>query len=92
MAARRWLSTCHSLQRQSRCWTRCALLTKIDKGWREFTQGAVAGAGVAGHLHQHVVPRWAGDSNFMPIVGGTRVMPELIEQTRDLLSKAWQAG
>ena len=57
-----------------------------------MNQGAVAGAGVAGHLHQHVVPRWAGDSNFMPIVAGTRVMPELIEQTRDLLSAAWQVN
>ena len=57
-----------------------------------MNQGSSAGAGVAGHLHQHVVPRWAGDSNFMPIVAGTRVMPELIEQTRDLLSAAWQVG
>jgi ATP adenylyltransferase len=56
-----------------------------------MNQGAVAGAGVAGHLHQHVVPRWAGDSNFMPIVGGTRVMPTLIADTRDLLSEAWRA-
>lgn len=54
-----------------------------------MNQGNVAGAGVAGHLHQHVVPRWANDSNFMPIVAGTRVMPELIEQTRKLLSESW---
>ena len=54
-----------------------------------MNQGTVAGAGVAGHLHQHIVPRWANDSNFMPIVAGTRVMPELIEQTRALLSEAW---
>jgi ATP adenylyltransferase len=54
-----------------------------------MNQGSVAGAGVAGHLHQHVVPRWAGDSNFMPIVAGTRVMPELISQTRKLLSESW---
>ncbi len=56
-----------------------------------MNQGTVAGAGVADHLHQHVVPRWANDSNFMPIVGGTRVMPELIEHTRELLSEAWLA-
>lgn len=43
--------------------------------------GAVAGAGVADHLHQHVVPRWTGDANFMPILAGTTVMPELIPVT-----------
>ena len=43
-----------------------------------FNVGAVAGAGVAEHLHQHVVPRWIGDANFMPILAGTMVLPELI--------------
>jgi ATP adenylyltransferase len=54
-----------------------------------MNQGSVAGAGVADHIHQHIVPRWAGDINFMPIVGGTKVLPELIEQTRLLLSESW---
>jgi ATP adenylyltransferase len=54
-----------------------------------LNQGNVAGAGVADHIHQHIVPRWAGDLNFMPIVGGTKVLPELIEQTRTLLSESW---
>ena len=49
-----------------------------------MNQGKIAGAGVADHLHQHVVPRWRGDINFMPIVGGTKTMPMLLEQTRDL--------
>jgi ATP adenylyltransferase len=52
--------------------------------------GAVAGAGIAGHLHQHVVPRWGGDTNFMPVVGRTKVLPQLLSDTRDLLAKAWQ--
>jgi ATP adenylyltransferase len=54
--------------------------------------GAVAGAGIAAHLHQHVVPRWGGDTNFMPVVGGTRVLPQLLSQTRDLIAASWPAG
>lgn len=51
--------------------------------------GAIAGAGIAAHLHQHVVPRWGGDTNFMPVVGHTRVLPQLLPDTRDLLTRAW---
>ena len=54
-----------------------------------MNQGAVAGAGIAAHLHQHVVPRWAGDQNFMPIIGRTRTMPQLMSDTWELLAKAW---
>lgn len=57
-----------------------------------MNQGAVAGAGIAAHLHQHVVPRWGGDTNFMPVVGMTKVLPQLLADTRDLLAKSWPAG
>ncbi len=54
-----------------------------------MNQGAVSGAGVAAHIHQHVVPRWAGDANFMPVIGLTKVLPQLLERTRDDLASAW---
>jgi ATP adenylyltransferase len=54
-----------------------------------MNQGHVAGAGIAAHLHQHVVPRWPGDQNFMPIIGRTKTLPELLSDTRELLAGAW---
>jgi len=54
-----------------------------------MNQGAVAGAGIAAHLHQHVVPRWAGDANFLPVVGRTKAVPELLGDTRRKLAAAW---
>ena len=54
-----------------------------------MNQGAISGAGVAEHIHQHVVPRWSGDANFMPLIGQTKVMPVLLDQTRDELAAAW---
>jgi ATP adenylyltransferase len=56
-----------------------------------MNQGSVAGAGIAEHLHQHVVPRWGGDTNFMPVVARTKVLPQLLRETRDVLADAWPA-
>jgi ATP adenylyltransferase len=57
-----------------------------------INQGYVGGAGIAAHLHQHVVPRWGGDANFMPVIGRTKVLPQLLTDTRKLLAAAWSAG
>lgn len=54
-----------------------------------INQGAVAGAGIAAHLHQHVVPRWAGDTNFLPVVGQTKALPQLLDQTWEIVQRAW---
>ena len=54
-----------------------------------MNQGAVAGAGIAGHLHQHIVPRWAQDANFFPIVARTKAVPRLLGEVRDELAAAW---
>lgn len=54
-----------------------------------MNQGEVSGAGVAAHIHQHVVPRWGGDANFMPIIAGVKVLPQLLSQTRADLAAAW---
>lgn len=54
-----------------------------------MNQGAISGAGVADHIHQHLVPRWSGDVNFMPIIGKTKVMPQLLTLTRQEIAAAW---
>ena len=56
-----------------------------------FNLGAAAGAGIADHLHLHVVPRWSGDYNFMPVLADVRVMPQYLAETRAALVAAWHA-
>jgi ATP adenylyltransferase len=54
-----------------------------------LNQGRIAGAGVADHLHQHVVPRWRADANFFPIIAQTKALPTLLGDTRASLAAAW---
>ena len=54
--------------------------------------GRSAGGSLSGHLHQHVVPRWTGDANFITVVGGTKMLPQLLEDTRALLAEAWESA
>lgn len=54
-----------------------------------MNQGRVAGAGVDGHLHQHIVPRWASDANFFPIIAKTKALPQLLGDVRQVVADAW---
>lgn len=57
-----------------------------------MNQGDIAGAGIAAHLHQHVVPRWKGDANFLPIIARTKALPILLATTREQFAAAWPSG
>ena len=54
--------------------------------------GSASGGSLSGHLHQHVVPRWSGDANYLMVLAGTKMLPQLLDQTRDLLVEAWRSG
>lgn len=54
-----------------------------------MNQGELAGAGIAGHLHQHIVPRWRHDANFFPIIAQTKALPILLGEVRETIAKAW---
>jgi len=60
----------------------------FNVGWN---LGRVAGGSVADHLHEHVVPRWAGDTNFMPVLADVKVLPEHLVETRRKLAEAWSS-
>lgn len=56
-----------------------------------MNQGKIGGAGVADHLHQHIVPRWGGDTNFLPIIAGTKTVTQTLGDIRTLIAEAWGA-
>ena len=58
----------------------------FNVGWN---LGAMAGGSITGHLHEHVVPRWSGDTNFMPVLADVKIMPEYLLETREKLRSAW---
>jgi ATP adenylyltransferase len=58
----------------------------FNVGWN---LGRIAGAGVVDHVHMHVVPRWAGDTNFMPVLADVKVLPEHLAETRRKLAQSW---
>ena len=57
-----------------------------------MNQGRIAGAGIADHLHQHIVPRWATDANFFPIIAKTKALPQLLGEVRASIAGAWPAA
>ena len=61
----------------------------FNLGWN---RGRAAGAGITDHVHLHGVPRWSGDTNFMPVLADVKVLPEHLLETRRKLSEAWPAG
>ncbi len=74
---------------------RCVMVLKEAMNPQGFNMGInigkIAGAGFAGHVHLHIVPRWNGDTNFMPVIGETKVLPVSLHETWENLKKVWEA-
>ena len=69
----------------------CGLHVHIDAAGFNMgmNQGKVGGAGIAAPLHEHVIPRWNGDTNFLPIVAGTKTVTQTLDEIRHLVAEAW---
>ena len=85
-ATTRWSRSTGSARRGSAHSRRCSSPQGYNLGWN---LGRAAGAGVVDHVHLHVVPRWVGDTNFMPVLADVKVMPEHLSETRAKLAAAW---
>jgi ATP adenylyltransferase len=76
----------------TRCISVLRLVYKPDGFNLGSNVGAAAGAGIPGHVHLHVVPRWTGDSSFISVLGDTRILPEEVEESYQRIKKAWDAN
>ena len=89
MRTEEWIDMFHMAARMTRRLIRSLRAQGFNLG---INLGRVAGAGIPGHVHLHLVPRWRGDSNFMPIIGKTRVMSQSLDEVYRLLTLTTERG